>query len=106
MDVLSEKQRHKNMRNIRSKDTKIEIKLRKALWAKGYRYRKNYNLLPGKPDIVFIKYQIAIFCDSEFWHGKNWSQKKDKIQTNREYWLEKIPGNMSRDIRVNNTADA
>lgn len=60
-DVLTKEQRHKNMKNIRGTDTKIEIILRKALWAKGYRYRKNYSKLPGKPDIVLTKYKIAIF---------------------------------------------
>ena len=63
VDNLTKEQRHKNMKNIKSKDTKIEIVLRKALWNKGYRYRKNYNKLPGKPDIVLTKYKIAIFCD-------------------------------------------
>lgn len=62
----------KNMRKIHSKDTSIEIQLRKALWHKGYRYRKNYKALPGSPDIVLTKYKIAIFCDSEFFHGKDW----------------------------------
>ena len=66
MDVLTKEQRHKNMSHIRSKDTSIEIKLRKALWSKGYRYRKNYKKLPGTPDIVLTKQKIAIFCDSEF----------------------------------------
>ena len=66
MDNLTKEQRHKNMKNIWSKDTKIEIILRKALWEKGYRYRKNYKTLPGNPDIVLTKYKIAIFCDGEF----------------------------------------
>ena len=65
MDNLTKEQRHKNMQNIKSKDTKIEVQLRKALWAKGYRYRKNDKKLPGKPDIVLGKYKIVIFCDSE-----------------------------------------
>ncbi len=71
MDVLIPQQRHKNMSNIKSKDTGIEVTLRKALWHKGYRYRKNYAKLPGKPDIALTKYKIAIFCDSEFFHGKD-----------------------------------
>ena len=70
MDNLTPKQRRKNMQHIHSKDTKIEVVLRKALWAKGYRYRKNWSELPGKPDIVLIKYKIAIFCDSEFFVEK------------------------------------
>ena len=69
-DVLTKEQRKKNMQHIKAKDTKIEIILRKALWSKGYRYRKNYKKLPGNPDIVLVKYKIAIFCDSEFFMGK------------------------------------
>lgn len=69
-DVLTKEQRHKNMQNIRAKDTEIEVILRRALWGKGYRHRKNYCKLPGKPDIVLTKYKIAIFCDGEFFHGK------------------------------------
>lgn len=69
-DVLTSEQRHKNMQNIKSKDTKIEVLLRKALWKKGYRYRVNYKKLPGKPDIVLTKYKIAIFCDSVFFTVK------------------------------------
>lgn len=72
MDVLTKEQRRKNMQNIKSKDTSIELMLRKALWDEGYRYRKNYKVLPGKPDIALTKYKIAIFCDSEFFHGKDW----------------------------------
>ena len=69
MDVLTKEQRRKNMQNIRSKDTQIEVMLRKALFAKGIRYRKNYRKLLGKSDIVLIKYKIAIFCDGELFHG-------------------------------------
>ena len=69
-DVLTKEQRHKNMKNIHGKDTKIEVILRKALWNKGYRYRKNYKKLPGSPDIVLTKYKIAIFCDGEFFIGE------------------------------------
>lgn len=71
MDILTKEQRKKNMQHIKAKDTKIEIILRKALWKKGYRYRKNYNKLLGKPDIVLPKYNIVIFCDGEFFHGKD-----------------------------------
>ena len=82
MDVLTKEQRRKNMQNIKAKDTKIEIILRKALWKKGYRYRKNYKKLPGSPDICLTKYRIAIFCDSEFFHGKDWEVLKAKWYTN------------------------
>ena len=64
-DVLTPEQRRKNMQHIKSNNTKIEVLLRKALWRKGYRYRKNYKELPGKPDIVLTKYKIAIFCDGQ-----------------------------------------
>ena len=80
MDNLTKEQRQKNMRNIRSKDTEIEIKLRKSLWKKGYRYRKNVHTLPGKPDIVLTKYKIVIFCDSEFFHGKDWNMLKLRLE--------------------------
>ena len=80
MDRLTPEQRHKNMKNIKSSDTKIEITLRKALWKKGYRYRKNYKKLPGKPDIAITKYKIAIFCDSEFFHGKDWEVLKPQLR--------------------------
>ena len=101
MDRLTKEQRHKNMKNIRSKDTSIELKLRKELWRRGYRYRKNYTELPGKPDIVLTKYKIAIFCDSEFWHGYNWEVRKNDIKSNREFWIKKIEGNIKRDANVN-----
>lgn len=102
MDNLTKEQRHKNMKNIKSKDTSIELKLRKALWHKGYRYRKNYKGLPGKPDIVLTKYKIAIFCDGEFFHGKDWEVLKPRIERgdNSEYWLKKITRNMERDNEV------
>ena len=89
----------KNMSKIHSKDTSIEIHLRKALWHKGYRYRKNYKALPGSPDIVLTKYKIAIFCDSEFFHGKDWEVLKLRLENgkNPEYWIRKIERNRSRD---------
>ena len=101
-DVLTKEQRHKNMKNIRSKDTSIELVLRKALWRKGYRYRKNYKLLPGRPDIVLIKYKIVIFCDSEFFHGKDWEVLKPRLEKggNGEFWINKISRNMERDDEI------
>lgn len=100
MDVLTPEQRRKSMQHNRSKDTIIEVALRKALWHKGYRYRKNYKKLPGSPDIVLTKHRIAIFCDSEFFHGKDWEVKKPKLldSNNSEYWINKIERNMQRDI--------
>ena len=90
-----------NMKRIRSRDTSIEVKLRKALWRSGIRYRKNFIRLPGKPDIVISKYRIAIFCDGEFWHGKDWENKKNKLRNNRDYWITKIERNIIRDNEVN-----
>ena len=102
MDNLTKEQRHKNMKNIRSKDTEIEKILRKALWNKGYRYRKNYKVLPGCPDIVLTKYKIAIFCDSEFFHGKDWEVLKLRLEkgNNSEFWVGKISRNIERDDEV------
>ena len=101
-DVLTPEQRKKNMQHIRSKDTAIELKLRKALWEKGYRYRKNYKDLPGKPDIVLTKYKIVIFCDGEFFHGKDWEVLKPKLENsnNGEFWIKKISRNIERDNEV------
>jgi len=101
MDPLTKEQRRKNMQAIRSKDTSIEIILRQALWKQGIRYRKNYRMLAGKPDVVITKYKIAVFCDSEFWHGYNWEDKKAKITVNQQYWIDKIEKNMARDSKVN-----
>ncbi len=103
MDRLTKEQRHKNMKNIKSKDTSIEVKLRKALWNKGHRYRKNYSALPGKPDIVLTKYKIVIFCDSEFFHGKDWEVLKPQLERgkNAEFWIDKISKNQCRDEEIN-----
>lgn len=103
MDRLTKEQRHKNMKNIRSKDTSIELKLRKELWRRGYRYRKNYTELPGKPDIVLTKYKIAIFCDSEFFHGKHWEVLKPQLEKgkNADFWIEKISKNQQHDDDIN-----
>ena len=88
-----------NMRKIHSKDTSIELLLRKALWHKGYRDRKNYKALPGSPDIVLTKYKIAIFCDSEFFHGKDWEILKLRLEKgkNPDFWIKKIERNRNRD---------
>ena len=88
------------MQAIKSKDTEIELILRKELWSRGYRYRKNYKKLIGKPDIALTKYKIAIFCDSEFWHGKNYQESTDRIGTNADYWKQKILRNIERDQEV------
>jgi DNA mismatch endonuclease (patch repair protein) len=103
MDDLTPEQRRKNMQHIRSTDTSIEIKLRKALWHEGIRYRKNYKALPGKPDIAITKYRIAVFCDSSFWHGRDFEKKKP-VATNHQYWdakIRSVSGNLlSRDSGI------
>ena len=104
MDNLTPEQRTKNMKSIRSENTSIEVLLRKKLWENGYRYRKNFKELPGTPDIVLTKYKIAIFCDSEFFHGKDWEVLKPRLSagSNSEYWISKISRNINRDDEVNN----
>ena len=91
------------MQHIKAKDTSIEVRLRKALWNKGYRYRKNYDKLPGKPDIALTKYKVAIFCDSEFFHGKDWEVLKPRLEkgNNSQYWISKISRNRERDDEIN-----
>lgn len=101
MDVLTPEQRRKNMQAIKSKKTKIEELLAKVLWAKGYRYRRNNKSVFGKPDFTFKKYKIAIFCDSEYFHGKDWENQKNRIKTNTEFWYNKIEANIIRDNNVN-----
>ena len=95
------KARSELMSKIRSKETKPEKKLRKVLWSLGLRYRKNLKKIYGTPDIVISKYKLVIFIDGEFWHGYNWEEKKDRIKSNREFWIPKIERNMQRD-RTNN----
>lgn len=99
-DDLTPVQRRKNMQAIKSKDTSIEIMLRKALWNEGIRYRKNYNKAVGKPDIAITKLKIAVFCDSDFWHGYDWESRNQRIKSNRDYWIPKIERNMERDLQV------
>ena len=90
------------MQRIRSKDTKAEILLRKALWHKGLRYRKNVKDLPGKPDLVFTKQKIAIFVDGDFWHAHGHEERPgEQIATNRNYWKAKMKRNVERDKYVN-----
>lgn len=102
MDRLTPQQRSKNMAAIRSTNTKAEIRLAKALWHLGYRYRKNNRAVFGTPDLTFKKLKIAIFVDSEFFHGKDWETEKNRVKTNPEFWQKKIERNRQRDIEVNN----
>jgi len=99
-DNLSREQRSKAMHSVKSKGSKIEQKLKNELWKRGYRYRKNVKSIYGKPDIAFIKLRIAIFCDSEFWHGYEWEKRKYEIKSNREFWWPKIEHTIERDIEV------
>ncbi len=101
MDRISPEQRHKNMKAIRNKDSEIEILLRKELWNRGLRYRKNVKNIFGHPDIVFIGKKTAIFCDSEFWHGYDWNNQKNTIKSHKDFWIPKIERNIQRDIEVN-----
>ena len=100
MDKLTPEQRKKNMRAVKNKDSAIELMLRKELWSRGLRYRKNCLRIIGKPDIAFIRKRVAVFCDSEFWHGFDWSRKKEEIKSNRDFWIPKIERNIQRDIEV------
>lgn len=97
----TQEQIHYNMQRVKSKDSEIEKILRNALWNKGYRYRKNVKDVFGHPDIVFKSKKVAIFCDSEFWHGYDWEHKKNEIKTRQDFWIPKIERNMQRDKEVN-----
>lgn len=102
MDVLSTEQRHHNMSRIRSKDTKVEVLLRKVMWEKGLRYRKNYAALPGKPDIVLTRQKIAIFIDGDFWHARGHKENPgEQVATNQDFWKKKLARNVERDREVN-----
>lgn len=89
------------MKRVKSKDSKIELSIRKELWKRGLRYRKNYGKVFGHPDVAFIGKKIAVFCDSEFWHGYDWENRKNDIKTNRDFWIPKIEKNIARDREVN-----
>ena len=100
MDKHTPEQRRKNMQAVKNKDSQIELLLRKELWSRGLRYRKNVNRIYGKPDIVFIGKKVAVFCDSEFWHGYNWEERKKDFKSHQEFWIPKIKRNMERDAEV------
>ena len=87
----------------RKKDTTPELLLSRALWRAGARYRKSHGKLPGRPDLVFLKARVVVFCDGDFWHGRNWPARKAKLAQghNASYWTEKIEGNIARDLRNN-----
>ncbi|MBR6844634.1 MAG: very short patch repair endonuclease [Bacteroidales bacterium] len=107
-DTMTPEQRHRCMSHIHSKGTKPELKVRRWLWAHGYRYRLNVNSVPGKPDIVMRPYRTAIFVNGCFWHGHGVQLEDANIgvmnsvcckipTTNREFWVKKIRRNKERD---------
>jgi len=89
------------MSRIKGRDTGIEMALRRALYALGVRYRANVKTVFGHPDIAIKKYKVAVFCDSEFWHGWHFEENEEKIKTHRDYWIPKIRRNIERDKEVN-----
>ncbi|MGN8836816.1 very short patch repair endonuclease [Mitsuokella jalaludinii] len=102
MDVLTKAQRHRNMSRIRSRDTKPEVLLRKALWHRGLRYRKNDRTLPGTPDIAIRRYHIAVFVDGDFWHARGHQENPgEQVASNKEFWQKKLTRNVERDREVN-----
>ena len=101
MDKLTTEQRRRNMQAVRSTGSKIETALAKALFAKGFRYRKNDKSVFGKPDLTLKKYRLAVFVDGEFWHGKDWEIRKSDHKSNKEFWIQKIERNIQRDEEVN-----
>lgn len=100
MDKHTLEQRHKNMQAVRNKGSQIELLLQKELWSRGMRYRKNSNKVFGHPDIVFMGKKVAVFCDSEFWHGYNWKERKKDFKSHQEFWIPKIERNIQRDMEV------
>ena len=103
MDNHTPEQRRRNMKAVKNKGSKIETMLQKELWHRGLRYRKNAKTVYGKPDIAFIGKKVAVFCDSEFFHGKDWEVLKPQLERgkNAEFWINKISNNQHRDDEVN-----
>ena len=100
LDNHTPEQRSKNMKAVKNKGSNIETMLQKELWHRGLRYRKNVKTVYGKPDIAFIGKKVAVFCDSEFFHGYDWENKNKEIKSNRDFWIPKIEKNMARDKAV------
>lgn len=98
--VKTKEQISYNMRQIKCKGSKIEVMLMKELWSRGLRYRKNVKSVVGTPDIAFIGKRVAVFCDSEFWHGYNWEERKHDFKSHQEFWIPKIERNIQRDKEV------
>ena len=95
-----------NMHRVKCKDSEIEQLLRKELWRRGFRYQKNVKTIMGKPDIVFKGKKVAVFCDSEFWHGYDWEHRNLEIKSRREFWIPKIERNIERDREVTAVLEA
>lgn len=106
MDRRTPEQITKNMKAVKNKGSKIETMLMKELWSRGLRYQKNVTSICGKPDIVFKGKKVAVFCDSEFWHGYNWEKRKNDFKSRREFWIPKIERNIERDKKVNDELKA
>ena len=98
--VKTQEQIRYNMQQVKCKDSEIETLLRKALWQKGLHYRKNVKSVFGHPDIAFIGKKIAVFCDSEFWHGHDWEHRKEDFKVRQDFWIPKIERNIQRDKEV------
>lgn len=102
MDNMTPEQRRRNMKHIRAADTKPEVRLRKALWHLGIRYRKNCRALPGTPDIVLTRQKIAIFVDGDFWHARGHQDHPgEQVGSHRDYWTKKLTRNVERDKEIN-----
>lgn len=95
-----------NMQQVKCKDSEIELLLRKALWQKGLHYRKNVKSVFGHPDIAFIGKKVAVFCDSEFWHGYDWEHRKEDFKVRKDFWIPKIERNIQRDKEVTERLEA
>lgn len=105
MGRYTPEQTYRIMSAVKSKDTKPEMLLRKALWKHNFRYRVNFKKLPGKPDIVLTKAKIAVFCDGDFWHGHNWvlrgmSSLEEELSKYSDFWRDKILRNVKHDVDI------
>ena len=94
------------MQQVKCKDSEIELLLRETLWQKGLRYRKNVKSVFGHPDIAFIGKKVAVFCDSEFWHGYDWDRRKEDFKVRQDFWIPKIERNIQRDKEVTEKLEA
>lgn len=86
---------------VRSRNTKPELALRRALFRLGHRFRIHHSGIVGRPDIVFVRARVCVFVDGEFWHGYRWAHSREQIKVRRGYWIPKLEANMERDRRTN-----